>query len=211
LDGRVAFAHCNGLTQEEIETLGSQATGICAVPFTHENIYYGPCPVVELLQQGANVSISTDGTTPYCSYDLFKDISRAVWTEWMRFRDQSVLPPGKALRMVTMDAADVLGLGHLVGSLEPGKRADVILVDFNRPHLVPGTLIPRMLVFYTNGNDVESVIVDGKILMQDRRVISVDEEDVVQRAREESQKAFERQDISGYLQMDRDFWMNWRY
>lgn len=211
LDGRVAFAHCNGFAPVEIETLGSHATGICVVPFTHENILYGPCPVIELLQHGAIVSISTDGTTPYCSYDLFKDISRAIWTQWMRFGDQSVLPPGKALRMVTIDAANVLGIGHLVGSLEPGKRADIILVDFNRPHLVPGELIPRMLAFYANGNDVESVIVNGKIVMQDRHILSVDEKEVIQCAREEAQKAFERQDIRGYLQMDQDFWTNWKY
>lgn len=211
LDGRVAFAHCNGLEPEEIETLGSHATGICVVPFTHENIWYGSCPVVELLQQGAVVSISTDGTTPYCSYDLLKEISRAVWTQWTRFGDQSVLPPGKALRMVTIDAARVLGIGHLVGSLELGKRADIILVDFNRPHLAPGELIPRMLAFYANGNDVETVIVDGKIVMQDRRVLWVDEKEVVQCAREEAQRAFERQDIGDYLQIDQDFWMNWKY
>jgi cytosine/adenosine deaminase-related metal-dependent hydrolase len=129
----------------------------------------------------------------------------------MRFKDQSVLPPGKALRMVTIDAARVLGIGHLVGSIEPGKRADIILVDFNRPHLVPGDLIPRMLVFYANGNDVESVIVDGKIVMQDRHVLSVDEQEVIQFAREEAQKAFDRHDIRDYLKMDQDFWTNWRY
>ncbi len=211
LGGKVAFAHCNGLAEEEIETLGSHAAGICVVPFTHENILYGPCPVIELLKQGANVSISTDGTAPYCSYDLFKDIPRAIWAQWMRFKDQSVFPPGKALRMVTIDAAKVLGMEHLIGSLEPGKRADIILIDFNRPHLVPGELIPRMLVFYTNGNDVETVIVNGKIVMQDRQVLSVDEKEVIQSAREEAQKAFERQDISSYLEMDQDFWMNWKY
>ena len=211
LAGKVAFAHCNGLVPEEIEALGSHATGVCAVPFTHENILYGPCPVIELLQHGANVSISTDGTAPYSSYDLFKKISRAIWTQWMRFQDQTVLPPGKALRMVTIDAANALGLGHLVGSLEPGKRGDIILIDFDRPHLQPGKLIPRMLAFYANGNDVESVIVDGRILMQDRRVLSVDEGEVVQFAREQADKAFERQDIRSYLEMGEDFWRSWKY
>jgi 5-methylthioadenosine/S-adenosylhomocysteine deaminase len=129
----------------------------------------------------------------------------------MRFKDQTVFPLGKALRMVTIDAANILGLGHLVGSLEPGKRADIILIDFNRPHLLPGELIPRLLAFYANGNDVESVIVDGKIVMQDHRVVSVDEKGVVQFAREEAQKAFERQEIRGYWEMDQDFWRSWKY
>ena len=211
LKGKVAFAHSNGLHQEEIETLGRHQTGICVVPFTHENILYGPCPIIELLQAGANVTISTDGTAPYCSYDLFKDISRAIWTQWERFKDQTLLPPGKALRMVTIDAARALGMDHLVGSLEPDKRADIILVDFDRPHLVPGELIPRQLAFYTNGNDVETVIVNGRILMQNRHVLSVDEKEIVQMAREESQKAFERQDIAMYLKMDNNFWSGWKY
>lgn len=211
LSGKVAFAHSNGLEQDEIEVLGSHETGICVVPFTHENILYGPCPIIELLQAGANVTISTDGTAPYCSYDLFKDISRAIWTQWMRFKDQTLLPPGKALRMVTIDAARALGMDHLIGSIEPQKRADIILVDFNRPHLVPGESIPRLLAFYTNGNDVETVIVNGKILMKDHQVLSVNETDVVQMAREESQKAFKRQNISKYLQMDDNFWMGWKY
>jgi cytosine/adenosine deaminase-related metal-dependent hydrolase len=68
-----------------------------------------------------------------------------------------------------------------------------------------------MLAFYANGNDVESVIVNGKIVMQDRHILSVDEKEVIQCAREEAQKAFERQDIRGYLQMDQDFWTNWKY
>ena len=113
--------------------------------------------------------------------------------------------------MVTIDAANALGLGHLVGSLEPGKRGDIILIDFDRPHLQPGKLIPRMLAFYANGNDVESVIVDGRILMQDRRVLSVDEGEVVQFAREQADKAFERQDIRSYLEMGEDFWRSWKY
>jgi 5-methylthioadenosine/S-adenosylhomocysteine deaminase len=113
--------------------------------------------------------------------------------------------------MVTIDAAHVLGIGHMVGSIEPGKRADIILVDFNRPHLVPGVSIPHMLAFYANGNDVESVIVDGKIVMQDRQVRSVDEQEVVRFARKEAQKAFERHDIRDYLKMDQDFWTNWKY
>jgi cytosine/adenosine deaminase-related metal-dependent hydrolase len=113
--------------------------------------------------------------------------------------------------MVTIDAANVLGLGPLVGSLEPGKRADIIVVDFDRPHLLPGKLIPRLLAFYVNGNDVETVIGNGKILMQDRRVLSADQEEILEFARQQAQTAFERQDIRAYLETDKDFWMSWKY
>ena len=211
LNGKVAFAHSNGLHEEEIETLGRHQTGICVVPFTHENLLYGPCPIIELLQAGANVTIATDGTAPYCSYDLFKDISRAIWTQWDRFKDQTLLPAGKAMRMVTIDAARALGMDHLVGSLEIGKRADIIVVDFDRPHLVPSELIPRQLAFYANGNDVETVVVNGKILMQKRNVLSVSEKEIVEMARQEAQDAFARTDISRHLEMDENFWTGWKY
>jgi 5-methylthioadenosine/S-adenosylhomocysteine deaminase len=207
----VAFAHSNGLHEEEIQVLGEAGCGICVVPFTHENILYGPCPVVELLDAGATVTISTDGTAPYCTYDLFKDISRAIWTQWMRFSSQHVLPPGKALRMVTIDAARALKLDHLVGSLEVGKRADIITVDLSRPHLTPTVAVPQLLCFYANGNDVDTVIVDGKVLMRDRKVLSVDEQAVLEMAREASARAFERFDISPYLEMDENFWGSARY
>ena len=84
-------------------------------------------------------------------------------------------------------------------------------MDFDRPHLVPAELIPRQLAFYTNGNDVETVIVNGKILMHNRNVLSVNEKEIVQMARQESQKAFARQDISRYLKMDNNFWRGWKY
>ena len=208
--GGVCFAHCNGLAEEEIRTLGEHKSGICIVPFTHENILYGACPAIELLKAGAIVTISTDGAAPYVSYDLFKDISRAIWTQWLRFKDQSLLPPGKALRMVTIDAAKALKMDHLVGSLESGKRADIILVDFAKPHLTPKTFVPGLLVYYVNGNDVDTVMVNGKLLMQNRTVLSVDETEVLQMVREETELAFKRYDVTPYLQMDNKFWKNWQ-
>lgn len=202
----LVLAHCNHLAQEEIEPLGAAGVGIAVVPFTHENILYGSCPVVELLQTGANVTIATDGTAPYCSYDLFKEMSRALWTQWMEHANQHVLSAGKALRMVTIDAARALGLEQSIGSLEVGKRADMILLDMAKPHLTPAAHIPRLLAFYVNGNDVDTVIVDGQILMQSRRIQHIDEEAIVAMAREEAQQAFQRFDVSPYLAVDDRFW-----
>jgi cytosine/adenosine deaminase-related metal-dependent hydrolase len=207
----VVLAHCNGLAKEEVRVLGEEGVNVALVPFTAENIVHGVCPAVELLQAGANVAISTDGTAPYCSYDLFKEVSRAMWAQWTRLDDFRLLPPGKALRMVTIDAARALGLDTLVGSLEVGKRADIILVDMNKPHLVPGVAVPRLLAFYANGNDVDTVLVDGKVLMRDRQVLTVDEESVLAGAREAADRAFARFDIDPYLATDESFWLGWRH
>jgi len=207
----VVLAHCNGLAEDEVRLLGEEGVNVALVPFTAENIVHGPCPAVELLQAGANVTISTDGTAPYCSYDLFKEISRAMWAQWTRLGDFRLIPAGKALRMVTIDAARALGLDDQIGSLEIGKRADIILVDMNKAHLVPDSTVPRLLAFYANGNDVDTVLVDGKVLMQDRKVLSVDEESVLEGAREAAARAFARFDVSPYLETNENFWLGWRH
>ena len=131
--------------------------------------------MVELLEAGANVAMATDGSAPYFSLDLWKELSRTMFTHRILKSDMAVLPPGKALRMVTIDAAKVLNLEHEIGSLEVGKKADIILVDLRRPHLTPHASIPSLLAYYATGNDVETTIIDGKIVMENRVVKTVDE------------------------------------
>ncbi|MGC8839366.1 MAG: amidohydrolase family protein, partial [Anaerolineae bacterium] len=205
------LAHCNGLAPQEVQVLGEEKVGIAVVPFTHENLWYGPCPVVELLRAGAVVAIATDGTAPYTSYDLLKEVPRAMWAQWSRLGDQRALPPGKALRMVTVDAARALGLDAHIGSLEPGKRADFILINGARPHLTPLVAVPRLLAFYATGHDVDTVVVDGRVLLREGKVQSVDEEEVLAMAREAAARACARFDLAPYLETGRDFWRGWRY
>jgi 5-methylthioadenosine/S-adenosylhomocysteine deaminase len=207
----VAFAHSNGLAGVEIDALGAAQAGICVVPFTHENIWYGACPVVELLDAGAVVSVSTDGAAPYCSYDLLMQASRAIWGQWSRSGDLTTMPPGKVLRMITIDAARVLRLDQEIGSLEAGKRADIILIDLDKPHLTPQVMLPRQLAFYATGHDVDTVVVDGKILKQHGRVIAIDEAEVLELAREQAAVAFSRFDVSPWIQTDRAFWQGSHY
>jgi cytosine/adenosine deaminase-related metal-dependent hydrolase len=206
LGSDVLLAHCNGLSAEEVAVLGEHNVGISVVPFTHENLMYGVCPAVELIRAGATVTISTDGSAPYASYDLFKDISRALWAQWERFGSERALPAGKGLRMVTIDAARALGLDDQIGSLEVGKRADLILIDLAQPHLTPAAYLPRTLAYFVNGHDVATVIVDGRVLMRDRRVLSVDEGAILAAARREIERAFKRFDITPYLELGPDVW-----
>lgn len=207
----VVVAHGNGLKPSEVEVIGRTRTNVATAPSTAENMWYGYPPVVELLEAGANVTISTDGSAPRFSFDLFKDIPRAMWHQWMRFKTQAVLPGGKALRMVTIDAAKALGLDDEVGSLEPGKKADVILIDLDRPHLTPTTYVPHLLTFYVNGNDVDTVLVDGRVLMEGKRILSVDVHEVMELAREEAEKAYELIDLEDFRPSDKEFWHGTRY
>jgi len=207
----VLVQHGNDLNPSEVEIVGGTRCNVATSPSTTENIWCGYAPVVELLEAGANVAIATDGSAPRFSFDLLKDVPRAMWHQWIRFQTTSVLPAGKALRMVTIDAAKALNMDDQIGSLETGKKADMITIDLNQPHLTPHTFIPQMLTYYVNGNDVDTTIVDGKVLLENRRYTTVDAQAVMDQALEESARVFERVDLSPYTEMPRDYWHGARY
>jgi len=207
----VVVAHGNGLTLREVEAVGRNRCSVATAPSTAEDVWYGYPPVVELLEAGANVTISTDGSAPRFSFDLWKDIVKAMWHQWMRHGDQRLIPVGKALRMVTIDAARALGMGGQVGSLEPGKHADIILVDLDKPHLTPQTFVPNQLVYYVNGNDVDTVIVDGETLMKGTEILSVDVTEVMETARREAEKSYECLDMEVWRKPGPGFWHGVRW
>lgn len=195
----VIVAHANSMNHAEIEALGRRNSAIAVVPSTHENIWYGFAPMVDFVEQGAVVSVSTDGAAPYATLDLWRELARCTWNQWHHYDRQDVLPPEQTLRMVTSDAAKALGMADEIGSLEAGKRADIITVDLRKAHLTPLTSLAYLLVHYTTGADVETVIVDGKILKHGDSLIQMDESDVINAAIVEAKAAFSRAGISGHM------------
>jgi cytosine/adenosine deaminase-related metal-dependent hydrolase len=202
------FAHMNGLTDRDIEIMAETDAAAVAVPIGHTDI--GPCPIAKLLRNGVRVAIATDGAAPFHQSDLFLDIHRAMVMQQMEHQDRAVLPPGRALRLVTAEAAAVFGMEHEIGSLETGKKADVILIDLEQPHLTPFVDPVNMIAWYVRGNDVDTVLVDGQILMEGRQVLSVDEDEVLHHARREADAAFARFDLEKYLNHGSGYWQGWR-
>ncbi len=202
----VLLAHANGLTAQEVELAARSGCAVVWVPTTDENINYGVCPVVDLLEAGVRVAIATDGSAPYMNLNVWKELHRAMFLQRMDRRDPAVLPVGKVLRMVTIEAAQVIGWDREIGSLEPGKKADLITIDLEQPHLTPRAHIPQLLGYYAEGADVANVIVDGRPLMRDRNVLTVDVKAVVARAQAEADAAFARVDVTAYQQIPRGFW-----
>jgi 5-methylthioadenosine/S-adenosylhomocysteine deaminase len=208
----VCLAHCQGIDDEELGILRDTGTTVSYCP-SARRVYSYPahCPVTELLDAGVVVAVGTDGTAPDRTFDLFKDMRMAMTLERLRFTDPWRLPPGKALEMVTIDAARALGLDRDLGSLEPGKKADLILVNLRAPHLVPGGMPVHRVVYEATGHDVETVIVDGVVLMEGRRVLSVDETAIVDFAEAEAQQAFQRAGLQPLMAIPPDFWGRSRY
>ena len=206
LGSNVIFAHANGLTDLDISIMKECDVAATAVPFAAWNTSLGTCPIVKLIQSGVRVAISTDGAAPFHVTDLFVDIHRAMFMQWMENHSMSLLQAGRAIRLVTIEAAALLGMEKEIGSLEVGKKADIILIDLDQPHLVPFEDPANMIAFYVRGNDVETVIVDGAVLMEGRTVKTVNEADVLRYAREEIAGSFKRVNIAHYLEHTSGFW-----
>ena len=204
------LSHSIDLSDEEIAIAARTNTRIVHNPSAIAAIL-GRCPVTELLEAGATVVIGSDATAPDRSSDLFRHMQQCMHYHRRHFRDPSVLPPGKTLEMVTIDAAHALGRENDMGSVEVGKKADVILLDLFKPHTYPLQMPLYRAVYFANGNDVDTVIVDGKILMRNRQVATVDERGVLLRAHAAAQTAIERSGLEALTRLPERVWGHSRF
>lgn len=204
------LSHCIDLEPDEITIIAETGTKVAHNPSAAFSIR-GRCPAIELMEAGATVAIASDGTAPDRSYDMFRHMWQAMHYHRRHFRDAGVLPPGKALEMITCDAARALGMEAEIGSLEVGKRADLILVDLRKPHLYPPNMLLYRLVCFAVGSDVDTVIVGGRVLMEGRRVVTVDVEGVLDDARMEAERAIARVGLQRMLDTPPAFWRATRY
>lgn len=199
------LSHATELTPEEIRIVAQTNTRISHNPSAIYSMR-GRNPAIELMDAGATVMLGSDGVAPDRSYDMFRHMFQAGRYHRFHFRDPDVLPSGKILEMVTVDAARALGLDQEVGSLEAGKKADVILVDWWRPHLVPMQMAPYRVALFANGNDVHTVIVDGRVLLRNRQVLSVNEDSVLTMAQREATAAMRRAGLDSLMRLPKGFW-----
>ncbi len=208
----VVLAHCTGLSDEELHILKDTGTHAAHCPRARRMYSFNArCAVPEMIDLGVSVVLGTDGSSPDRSFDLFQDMKLAMTIQRLHFKDPWVMPPGKVLEMATIDAARAVGLADEIGSLEVGKKADLILVDMWKPHLLPVFMEVHRVVYEATGQDVDTVIVDGNILMEGRHVLSVDEDAVLTFAQREAEKVVEVAGVQPFMQMPERFWGHARY
>lgn len=210
LGPKTFLSHCIDITEDEIAICRETDTKVVHNASAVYSIM-GRCPVPELLDAGVTVMIGSDGTAPDRSYDMFRHMWQCMHYHRRHFRDPDILPPGKVLEMITIDAARGLGVDDELGSLEVGKKADVVLVDMDKPHLYPLLMPAHRLIYFAKGSDVDTVIVDGEILMEKREVKTVREADVLAMAQDEIVKALNRTGLWSYLETRDGFWGQSRY
>jgi 5-methylthioadenosine/S-adenosylhomocysteine deaminase len=174
----VVAAHCIYIDEDEIRLLADSGTWVSHCPVSSARIEGHLAPIPALLRAGARVALGTDWAVTNNGMDLFDEMKCAGVLNKVAAGDTSVLPSAALLRMATIDAARALGLDREVGSLEPGKRADIITLDMHSPHLQPWHDIAATLVYSAKGFDVKHVWVDGRWLVRDRRPVDVDLDDV---------------------------------
>jgi len=202
----VLLVHCTGISKLEQEILARLDVKVAHCP-TARRPYLGPrCPVPELMDAGVTVAVATDASAPDRSFDLFETMRAAQRLQRVHFSDPNYLPAEKMLETVTVDAARAIGMETELGTLEVGKRADVILVDRFRPHTTPSLVPLWQLVHWSSGGDVTDVFVDGEQVVANGRSTSVDEDEVLRTAEEEARKMISRAGIASIIEGQEGFW-----
>ena len=146
----------------------------------------GVSPVPELLARGVTVGLGTDGCASNNNLDLLGEMDTAAKLHKVDTMDPTDADAVSVLRMATVEGARALGLGEVTGSLEAGKKADVIVVDTRKPHLTPMYNPFSHLVYAAGAQDVSHSVINGRVVMEDRRLLTMDLPEVIEKAREKS-------------------------
>jgi len=186
-DAKVLAAHCVHVDDGEILTLLHHKAGVAHNPSSNLKLASGFAPVSKMLEMGLNVGIGTDGPASNNDLDMFEEVRLAAFVAKASTGDPTSLPAPTALSMATRLGARALHLGHLTGTLEAGKRADLILVDIAALHNAPRFRrdvngVYAQMVYASKSSDVTDVMVNGKWLMRDRSLVTIDETELIRQA-----------------------------
>ncbi|PMP61562.1 MAG: S-adenosylhomocysteine deaminase [Sulfurihydrogenibium sp.] len=179
LNERVLAAHMVHPTEEEIELLAEKNVKIAHCPESNLKLASGIAPVPKMVEKGVTVSIGTDGTASNDDLDLIAEASTAAKLHKGYNLNPTVLPAKQVLAMITRQAAKAILKYDRMGSIEVGKDADIVVIDVNQPHLQPLFDPYTQIIYSAKGSDVDTVIVNGKVVMKNKVVQTVDKDKVI--------------------------------
>ena len=174
LDQNTIAAHCIWLDAEELDLLAAGRVKVAHDPESNMKLGAGVAPVPEMLSRGIDVGLGTDGCASNNDLDLFGEMGMAAKLHKVFSGNPTVLTAERVVEMATMGGARVLGMADRIGSIAPGKEADIILVDMRKPHLTPLYNPFSHLVYAARGADVVTSIIGGRIVMKERRLLQID-------------------------------------
>ncbi|MGB6977954.1 MAG: amidohydrolase [Candidatus Acidiferrales bacterium] len=180
----VTGAHCIWVNQADIATLAHFGVGCSYNPSSNMKTAAGVAPVVEMLAGGVAVGVATDGAASNNNQDMFEEMDLAAKLQKVSRMDPRALPAEQVVEMATITGARALHLDKQIGSLEIGKKADLIVVDTTAPHATPMYDVYSELVYALKASDVRTVIIAGRPVMEDRRMLTLDEPEILRKAEE---------------------------
>ncbi len=182
LDKKVLSAHCVWLEDDEIEILANSGAGVAHCIESNLKLASGIAPVGKMLKAGIRVTFGTDGAASNNDLNILSEMSTAAKLHKAVSGDPTVLDSRTALLMATRWGAEALGLGQTTGSIEKGKAADLVLINLNRPHLTPIYNISSHIVYSARASDVETVIIRGRVVVEDGKLVTGNERAILDRA-----------------------------
>lgn len=181
----VVAAHCVWLSDEEIEIIKKHDVKVSHNPCSNMKLASGVAPVSKLMEKGVCVSIGTDGASSNNNLDLIEELKTASLLQKVSTLDPKVVSSDEAIQMATIRGAEALGLDSQIGSIEVGKKADLILIDTNAANMTPDSSnITSNIVYSANGSNVDTTICNGKILMENKKLTVLDEDEIFAKARQ---------------------------
>lgn len=195
LGPKSVLVHMVWLTQQDIEKLAETGTSVSHNPSSNSKLASGVCKVPQMLASGVNVALGCDGGPSNNDYDMIREMKLAAIIHKAVSNDPLIVPAETVLEMATINGARALGLEQEIGSLEVGKKADMVVIDLNRLHTTPSFNHVSTLVYAATGGEVDMVVVDGHIVVEQGQLLTMDEEEVMEQANQHASALYKRAGI----------------
>ena len=179
LDERFIAFHCVWMDKEDIRMFADYGCKVVHNPESNMKLASGVAPITKMMTSGVSVGLGTDGCASNNNLDMFQEMDTAAKLHKVVQLDPTVMDAKTVVRLATCDGARVLGMDKLVGSLKAGMKADIIIINLNKPHLTPLYNEYSHIVYAFNGADVDTVLINGKVVMKNRKLLTIDENDIL--------------------------------
>ena len=185
-------AHCVHLSSDDIRTNQGQGVGVAHNPESNMKLASGVAPIPELLEAGVAVGLGTDGASSNNNLDMLQEMRSCALLHKVNKMDPTVLPAYQALEMATVNGAKALGLSREIGSLQPGMKADLIMLNLDQAHMQPMHDLMANIVYSAQAADVDTVIINGQLIMENRKILTFDEQQVLDQAEKHARELARR-------------------
>ena len=178
------LAHGIYLNDNDLEILKNIKGGIIHNPISNAKLASGICDVRKLIDSGILVGLGTDGASSTTTLDMFEEMRLCAYLQKLKYMDSSIIDSYEILKMSTINNAKILGKEKDIGSIKEGKKADIIIVDLDKIYFKPNLDMASLLVYAANGECVNTSIIDGKIVMKDRKILTINEKEITDKCQQ---------------------------